>query len=81
MSIYFFDFRLLCRIFSDNCALVSADDDALAHIEEQTMLQNTQHAAQLIVNILNIEARAQMQVCNEVAVVGHEGLAVAHAQC
>ena len=44
------------------------------------MLQHAEHALQLAVNILNIKARAEVQVCNVVAVVGHKGLAILDAQ-
>ena len=57
-----------------------ADDHALAHVEEQTMLQHAEHAGQLGVNVLNVKACAEVQIRDKVAVIGNEGLAVAYTQ-
>ena len=68
---------LLGRVLDDIDRTVRvADDHALAHIEEQAVLQNAEHAGQLGVNVLNVEACAEVQICDIVAVIGDEGLAV-----
>ena len=70
---------MLGRIFDDlNLTVGVADDHALAHVEEQTMLQHAEHAGQLGVNVLNVKACAEVQIRDEVAVIGNEGLAVAY---
>ena len=72
---------LLGRVLDDIDRTVRvADDHALAHIEEQAVLQNAEHAGQLGVNVLNVEACAEVQICDIVAVIGDEGLAVADAE-